>query len=158
MALGRHKTVAPDARAMYKAAKPARPMCVMSNTDQDLSSWSSDDSLTVIVVSYNTRELTLAALRGHPDPAAVDLLEGTWALEMHAVSAARVAVFGDVRSRQLGNLQASSLMNDLGYVSRITQSFRNVLLLGLAGDNELIREVRRLGGGDDGPLIQLYRP
>ncbi|MCC0064380.1 MAG: glycosyltransferase family 2 protein [Defluviimonas sp.] len=35
----------------------------MSNTDQDLSSWSSDDSLTVIVVSYNTRELTLAALR-----------------------------------------------------------------------------------------------
>ncbi|MCA9567584.1 MAG: hypothetical protein KC656_07065 [Myxococcales bacterium] len=30
--------------------------------------------------------------------APVDLLEGTWALEMHAVSAARVAVFGDVRS------------------------------------------------------------
>ena len=70
----------------------------------------------------------------------------------------RHRVFSDVRSQQMGNFQASSLMNDLGYVSRITQSFRNVLLLGLAGDNELIREVRRLGGGDDGPLIQLYRP
>ena len=52
---------------------------------------------------------------------------------------------------------ASSLMNDLGYASRITQSLRNVMQLGLVDDNELLREVRRLGGDDDDfPLIQLY--
>jgi phosphate:Na+ symporter len=68
----------------------------------------------------------------------------------------RHRIFSDVRNRQLDNLQASSLMHDLGYSSRITQSFGNVLQLGLADDNELLREVSRLGGDDDDlPLIQL---
>lgn len=69
----------------------------------------------------------------------------------------RLRIFLEVRNQQLDNLQASSLMNDLGYASRITQSLRNVLQLGLVGENELLREVRRLGGDDDDlPLIQLY--
>jgi phosphate:Na+ symporter len=69
----------------------------------------------------------------------------------------RHRIFSEVRNQQLDNLQASSLMNDLGYSSRITQSLRNVLQLGLVGENELLREVRRLGGDDDDfPLIQLY--
>ena len=69
----------------------------------------------------------------------------------------RHRIFSEVRSQHLDNLQASSLMNDLGYASRITQSLRNVLQLGLVGDNELLREVSRLGGGDDdAPLIALY--
>ena len=68
----------------------------------------------------------------------------------------RHRIFSEVRNQQLDNLQASSLMNDLGYSSRITQSLRNVMQLGLVGDNELLREVRRLGGDDDDfPLIQL---
>lgn len=68
----------------------------------------------------------------------------------------RHRIFSEVRSQHLDNLQASSLMNDLGYASRITQSLRNVLQLGLVGDNELLREVSRLGGGDDdAPLIAL---
>ena len=67
----------------------------------------------------------------------------------------RHRIFSEVRSQQLDNLQASSLMNDLGYSSRITQSLRNVLQLGLVGDNELLREVRSLGGDDDFPLIHL---
>ena len=68
----------------------------------------------------------------------------------------RHRIFSEVCSQQLDNLQASSLMNDLGYSSRITQSLRNVLQLGLVGDNELLREVRSLGGDDDDfPLIHL---
>jgi len=69
----------------------------------------------------------------------------------------RHRIFSEVRNQQLDNLQASSLMNDLGYTSRITQSLRNVLELGLVGENELLREVRRLGGDDeeDFPLINL---
>lgn len=69
----------------------------------------------------------------------------------------RHRIFSEVRQQQLDNSQASSLMNDLGYASRITQSLRNVMQLGLVDDNELLREVRRLGGDDDDfPLIQLY--
>lgn len=69
----------------------------------------------------------------------------------------RHRIFSEVRNQQLDNLQASSLMNDLGYTSRITQSLRNVLELGLVGENELLREVRRLGGAEDEdfPLINL---
>jgi len=70
----------------------------------------------------------------------------------------RHRIFIDVRNRQLDNLQASSLMHDLNYSARITQSFRNVLQLGLADGNELLREVRRLGGDDDDlPLIGMSR-
>lgn len=69
----------------------------------------------------------------------------------------RHRIFSEVRQQQLDNSQASSLMNDLGYASRITQSLRNVMQLGLVDDNELLREVRRLGGDDDDfPLLQLY--
>ncbi|HHX35781.1 MAG TPA: Na/Pi cotransporter family protein [Gammaproteobacteria bacterium] len=68
----------------------------------------------------------------------------------------RHRIFSEVRSQQLDNLQASSLMNDLGYASRITQSLRNVLQLGLVGENELLREVRHFSGDDDEfPLIKL---
>ena len=68
----------------------------------------------------------------------------------------RHRIFSEVRKQQLDNSQASSLMNDLGYASRITQSLRNVMQLGLLDDNQLLREVRRLGGDDDDfPLIQL---
>ena len=68
----------------------------------------------------------------------------------------RHRIFSEVRNQKLDNLQASSLMNDLGYASRITQSLRNVMQLGLVDENELLREVRHLGGDDDDfPLIQL---
>ncbi|WP_298448709.1 Na/Pi symporter [uncultured Marinobacter sp.] len=67
----------------------------------------------------------------------------------------RHRIFTDVRKGQLNNLQASSLMHDLGYSVRITQSFRNVLQLGLADGDELLREVRRLGSDDDLPLIRM---
>lgn len=70
----------------------------------------------------------------------------------------RHRIFTDVRNQQLNNLQASSLMHDLNYSARITRSFRNVLQLGLADGNELLREIRRLGGDDDDlPLIRTSR-
>ncbi|PJI48233.1 MAG: sodium:phosphate symporter [Pseudomonas sp.] len=42
----------------------------------------------------------------------------------------RQRLFAAVRRQELDGLQMSSLMNDLGYVSRIIQSLRNVLQLG----------------------------
>lgn len=42
----------------------------------------------------------------------------------------RQRLFAAVRRQELDGLQTSSLMNDLGYVSRIIQSLRNVLQLG----------------------------
>lgn len=47
--------------------------------------------------------------------------------------------------------QAGSLMNDLGYASRITQSLRNVLLLGQGEGHELLRQML----AEDEPLIRL---
>lgn len=42
----------------------------------------------------------------------------------------REHLFAEVREQRLNSYQASSLMNDLGYVSRIIQSLRNVVILG----------------------------
>ncbi|UQG61514.1 Na/Pi symporter [Marinobacter sp. M3C] len=68
-------------------------------------------------------------------------------------------IFSDVRGARLNNRQASSLMHDLGYAIRITHNFRNVLQLGLADGDELLREVGHLGGeGDDQPLIRVGWP
>ena len=55
----------------------------------------------------------------------------------------RKRLFLAVRNKQLDGLQTSSLMNDLGYASRIFQSLRNALLLGA---NE---ELARLLGNED---------
>ena len=66
----------------------------------------------------------------------------------------RHTIFSEVRAGILSNLQISSLMHDLRYSSRIRQSFENVLRLGLTDDNELLREVSRLGGDEDA-LIRL---
>lgn len=67
----------------------------------------------------------------------------------------RNRIFAEVRKQKLDNLQASSLMNDLGYVSRITQSLRNVLQLGVMEGGDLLREARKLSGDDGVPLIKL---
>lgn len=66
----------------------------------------------------------------------------------------RERIFAGVRERHLSGQQAGSLMNDLGYVSRITQSLRNVLMLAQGDGNELFRPLRQMMA-EDGPLIQL---
>ncbi|MGV8842971.1 MAG: Na/Pi cotransporter family protein [Pseudomonas sp.] len=66
----------------------------------------------------------------------------------------RQQLFAAVRERRLNGQQASSLMNDLGYASRITQSLRNVLQLGQRDGNELFRSLRMMLAEDE-PLIQL---
>ena len=58
-------------------------------------------------------------------------------------------LFTQVRERHLNGLQASSLMNDLGYVSRITQSLRNVLMLSQGEDSELLRPLRQMLAEDE---------
>ena len=55
----------------------------------------------------------------------------------------RQRLFAEVRDGRLDGLQASSLMNDLGYVSRIFQSLRNVLML--SNEQALFRELRKFG-------------
>jgi len=63
----------------------------------------------------------------------------------------RLRLFAAVREAHLDGQQTSSLMNDLGYTSRIFQSLRNVLRLG-----ERHTRFRELGQplGDDPPLIK----
>ncbi len=65
----------------------------------------------------------------------------------------REHLFASVRERQLDGQRASSLLNDLGYASRITQSLRNVFRLGL-GDAQILLNERPFRGVD-APLIQL---
>ncbi|MNC77884.1 hypothetical protein D3C75_1299580 [compost metagenome] len=56
-----------------------------------------------------------------------------------------------MRSGELDGLQTSSLMNDLGYASRIFQSLRNVLLL---GEGQLLfRELRRMGQDEESLIV-----
>ena len=56
----------------------------------------------------------------------------------------RERLFAQVRSARLSGDQASSLMNDLGYASRIIQSLRNVLLLGRNPDSEYVGALRQI--------------
>ena len=65
----------------------------------------------------------------------------------------RQQLFALVRKGELDGLQTSSLMNDLGYSSRIIQSLRNVLLLGEG--HELSRQLREVLPQEEAPLIQL---
>ncbi|HCL77228.1 Na/Pi cotransporter family protein [Stutzerimonas nitrititolerans] len=65
-------------------------------------------------------------------------------------AAFRKQLFEAVRNRQFDGLQTSSLMNDLGYASRIIQSLRNALLLGEG--QELTRQLRQTDVRDE-PLI-----
>lgn len=64
----------------------------------------------------------------------------------------RERLFAMVRQGQLDGLQTSSLMNDLGYVGRIFQGLRNVLLL--ADEQGPLRGLREVEA-DSGPLIVL---
>ncbi|HLT04845.1 MAG TPA: Na/Pi symporter [Pseudomonas sp.] len=65
----------------------------------------------------------------------------------------RQRLFAGIRSGELDGLQTSSLMNDLGYTSRIIQSLRNVLMI--SEGHELSRQLRALFGQAQEPLIQL---
>jgi phosphate:Na+ symporter len=64
----------------------------------------------------------------------------------------RQRLFSEVRYGHLDGLQTSSLMNDLGYASRIFQSLRNVLMLG--SEQALFRELRKFGDEQES-LIRL---
>ena len=63
----------------------------------------------------------------------------------------RKRLFMAVRSKKLDGLQTSSLMNDLGYASRIFQSLRNALLLG--ENEELARLLRQEDDQDESLLL-----
>lgn len=69
-------------------------------------------------------------------------------------AAFRERLFAAVREQRLDGLRASSLMNDLGYASRIGQSLRNVLLLGLGDGREVMPQLPFRSEGDE-PLIRL---
>jgi phosphate:Na+ symporter len=66
----------------------------------------------------------------------------------------REGLFAAVREGRLNGAHASSLMNDLGYASRITQSLRNVLKLGLDEGHDLLEQLP-FRSDDARPLISL---
>lgn len=55
----------------------------------------------------------------------------------------RNKLFTAVRQQQLNGLQTSSLMNDIGYTSRIVQSLRNVLILTHSNDSKIYKQFKR---------------
>lgn len=63
----------------------------------------------------------------------------------------RKRLFMAVRNKRLDGLQTSSLMNDLGYASRIFQSLRNALLLGAS--EELTRLLSNEDDQDESPIL-----
>ncbi|WP_372875183.1 Na/Pi cotransporter family protein [Pseudomonas sp.] len=108
------------------------------------------------------RRHLLGVLRGVHELGPLELPEQAWAERLDLLDQQagefdrrfRQRLFAAVRERHLNGQQASSLMNDLGYASRITQSLRNVLLLGQGEGNEPLRSLRRMLAEDE-PLIQL---
>lgn len=85
---------------------------------------------------HDVRELIVSDL---PDDAWQEYLE--WFDRKAAAfdSDFRNRLFAKVREGKITGLQTSSLMNDLGYASRIVQSLRNVLII--SDEEELLREV-----------------
>ncbi|WP_375741590.1 Na/Pi cotransporter family protein [Pseudomonas boanensis] len=63
----------------------------------------------------------------------------------------RTRLFAAVRRQELDGFQTSSLMNDLGYASRIFQSLRNVLML--SEGQELFRELRRVDQDEESLIV-----
>lgn len=55
----------------------------------------------------------------------------------------RNRLFSSVRLHQLNGTQTSSLMNDIGYASRIVQSLRNVLILSHSTDNNIFNKFKQ---------------
>ena len=108
------------------------------------------------------RRYLLQGLRELRDLGLLEMPDEVWRarleqLDAHAAdfdAGFRHRLFAEVREGRLDSLQASSLMNDLGYVSRIIQSLRNLLLLTQGEEGELFRPLRQLAG-DEAPLIQL---
>lgn len=97
------------------------------------------------------REVSLTEL---PDELWLSRLEWVDAQAAGFDAAFRNRLFADVRAGRLSSLQASSLMNDLGYASRISQSLRNVLQLG-SRDSQLLPRLGGLDEADQEPLIHL---
>lgn len=83
------------------------------------------------------RRQLLWTLRQLRESAALSLPEAHWQSRLQWLDEQAAAydqhfrqrLFSEVRERRLDSLHASSLMNDLGYVSRIIQSLRNVVML-----------------------------
>ena len=97
------------------------------------------------------RRHLLATLHEVRELARTDLPEEAWQSRLRWLdeqaanfdAAFRQRLFAQVREGRLDGLQTSSLMNDLGYASRIFQSLRNVLMLG--SEQALFRELRKFG-------------
>ncbi|MDM1708516.1 Na/Pi cotransporter family protein [Thiopseudomonas alkaliphila] len=106
----------------------------------------------LIWVLRQVREMGLLELPDEVWRTRLDWFDGQAAQFDHLF---RQQIFAQVRDAQLNGHEASSLMNDLGYCSRITQSLRNVMQLGLSQEGDLLREMRRLSDNDEMPLISV---
>ncbi|MFC3608253.1 Na/Pi cotransporter family protein [Stutzerimonas tarimensis] len=98
------------------------------------------------------REVARLDLPGHLLTSRLEWLDGQ-AAEYDRRFRARL--FAEVRERRLDGLAASSLMNDLGYASRIIQSLRNVVAVGKGAADQASEVWRTPLADEDGPLIRL---
>lgn len=128
---------------------------------KNLSRHLSDEASSVFEHYLELRRNLLWNLRQVRECAQLELPDELWASRLQWVdeqaagfdAAFRTRLFAEVRQQHLDSLQASSLMNDLSYASRISQSLRNVLQIS-AGDSR-IRALRSEGEAESGPLLKL---
>lgn len=99
------------------------------------------------------REVRAISVLDLPETALAARLQVFDAEAAHFDAGFRERLFEAVRNQQLNGLHASSLMNDVGYASRITQSLRNVLMLGLDEKPYWFLQ-RPFYNNDDKPLIR----
>jgi phosphate:Na+ symporter len=100
------------------------------------------------------REVRAISLLDLPESALTARLQMFDAEAAKFDGAFREKLFEAVRNKQLDGLRASSLMNDVGYASRITQSLRNVLMLGLGEARQLLPELP-FRHDEESPLLRL---
>ncbi|UCJ17452.1 Na/Pi symporter [Pseudomonas sp. MM211] len=102
----------------------------------------------LLTALHEVRELARSTLDEEPWRAHLDALDAKAA---RFDGDFRQRLFAQVRSGLLDGLQTSSLMNDLGYASRIIQSLRNALMIG--AQQPLLRELRQLGSQEASSIV-----
>ncbi|MFD2248782.1 phosphate:Na+ symporter [Pseudochelatococcus lubricantis] len=103
----------------------------------------------LICVLHDTREIALLG----PDDAGWDERLDEFDRQQRAFETRfRSHIFAAVRDDRMDGMQLSSLLNDLGYVGRITRGLRTLLLIRAGEDaGDLLRDLRVGAGGE--PLI-----
>lgn len=118
---------------------------------KNLNNYLGQTDIAAYTFYIELRKYLLGKLREIYKLGELDLPDGLWfsRLELLNNDSAtfdnnfRNKLFTSVRLHQLNGPQTSSLMNDIGYTSRIVQSLRNVLILSHSTDSKIFNQFKQ---------------